>query len=597
MGCCQGAEKEPLGKHKTGENEMPGQQQRRPTVAMESPPANGHNGTGGESSKEGFLTSDFRKALEDNFPRFWNQYNVGEEIGSGLGSVTFLCEPKDESLRTSRLLCCKVVKAASGSEDTKQHWKEIVSYKALSPDDRITEMIDHFMNENWAVVVLKVMEGGPISVGEQRWPEPMVASVAKQILLLLEDLHTAGYCHLDIKPAHILTTEVVSTTDPTLPVKIRVCGFSCCTRFKPGTATLAEIPESPLFIAPEIWKIVMGVPSGTLYDERCDIWSLGVVCYLMLSGRHPFTNKCVKDCQESDYVDLYEAIYAKDESVIEFPEEYFGGISNEARHFLLDVLQIDFKSRSTAAQALNHPFIRKFNPDLTYLEGTRPGRVLFHFEPLRKDISVSRLGSYMKPRGSLNASSTQGSPSPFLTAGDDCPSPSGDAAFLEPQTSSRRRKMSWTEETPMTFVRNDSGGKLGQLHMEATPTQSSINGGDSGNRLKSPKLFMGSPVKAPLHVNPNSPHLQPPPFFPKERRFEEGGEEDEDNDSSSGSAVLPEEGFSIGEPAKAPNGTPRPSPEEREKAKRELTSSDEEDDLSKISETHQRQEQGESSQP
>eukprot|EP00755_Sulcionema_specki_P022251 Sspe_Gene.76068::Locus_47523_Transcript_1_1_Confidence_1.000_Length_1403::g.76068::m.76068 len=375
-GCCSSPESPPNEKH---ERNAPERLQREPPRPIVLP--------------EQVNQTEATRIIRTVFPKFFDDYELGEYIAEGHtgDTVVFRCVKKSSP---NTPLCCKLWNRSPSDaeqlkEDTKQPEKEINALNSLVADDGIVEMTQVFKDGSYALIVMSYMVGGPLPVGKFRWPERIVSLIMQQILLLLEGMHEAGYCHLDVKPSHILLEHPLpSNLVQADYIKVRLAGFGCCTRFRPLIPSLADIPESPLWIAPEIWKIIADAPSCSYFDERCDLWSLGVVAYAMLSGRHPFSPKPLHCDNESVQVAVFEAIFRDTDNPVKFDPEAFEGVSHEARHFLLELLQVDFTSRSTAYQALHHPFIRMHSGNLSYLVGFRPRRIMFHFSPERADVDI-----------------------------------------------------------------------------------------------------------------------------------------------------------------------------------------------------------------
>jgi len=98
------------------------------------------------------------------------------------------------------------------------------------------------------------------------------------VLLAINYMHKRNITHRDIKPENIL---LESKELDKLEVKIADFGFSCV--FDPNDG-LKTVLGSPLYMAPELIK-------AESYDEKVDIWSIGVISYMLLSGRSPFPGR------------------------------------------------------------------------------------------------------------------------------------------------------------------------------------------------------------------------------------------------------------------------------------------------------------------
>ena len=106
------------------------------------------------------------------------------------------------------------------------------------------------------------------------------------------------------------------------------------------------VPVPAYYMAPEVLE--------NCYDKACDVWSVGVIAYILLCGYPPFNG-------ESDEV-IFAAIR---KGRIRFPERAWASKSQEARSFVNSLLNLDPDRRLTAAEALSHPWIRANSAPLT----------------------------------------------------------------------------------------------------------------------------------------------------------------------------------------------------------------------------------------
>lgn len=138
-----------------------------------------------------------------------------------------------------------------------------------------------------------------------------------QVLLALNYMHSQNITHRDLKPENIL---LESKDVNKLDVKIADFGFSCFFDPKKG---LDLVLGSPLYMAPEIIEISEKISSSKLYNEKVDLWSIGVICYMLLTGRNPFPGK--------SKAEVKHLIISKD---IDYTKEYLRVLSKEAKDFL-----------------------------------------------------------------------------------------------------------------------------------------------------------------------------------------------------------------------------------------------------------------------
>merc|ERR1719235_2547374 len=143
--------------------------------------------------------------------------------------------------------------------------------------------------------------------------------------------------HRDLKPENVLLSSKVSNTD----VKISDMGLSKMSRDYPRRLPRSHsICGSDFYLAPEVIK-------QEEYGREIDIWAVGVVAYVLLSGSLPFFHTILHK--------LYRAIVERD---ISFPEKQWEHVSQGGKDFVLRLLQVRAIDRLSAEQALNHPWLR-----------------------------------------------------------------------------------------------------------------------------------------------------------------------------------------------------------------------------------------------
>lgn len=158
------------------------------------------------------------------------------------------------------------------------------------------------------------------------------AKTVTEMLSAVAFLHSRSICHRDLKLENWV---LESGKDVWSPLKLIDFGLS--THFTPGQR-LSRVVGSSYYVAPEVLK--------KSYTEACDLWSLGVIVYMLLSGAPPFYGKN----DEAIKASIVQGEYT-------FPHELFRDVSDEAMAFVSTLLSYNIEYRYTAEQALTHPWL------------------------------------------------------------------------------------------------------------------------------------------------------------------------------------------------------------------------------------------------
>ncbi|XP_074850170.1 ribosomal protein S6 kinase alpha-3 isoform X1 [Carettochelys insculpta] len=269
--------------------------------------------------------------LHRNSIQFTDGYEVKEDIGVGSYSVCKRCIHKATNMEYA-------VKIIDKSKRDPTEEIEILLRYGQHPN--IITLKDVYDDGKYVYVVTELMKGGELLdkiLRQKFFSEREASAVLLTITRTVQYLHAQGVVHRDLKPSNILYVDESGN-----PESIRICDFGFAKQLRAENGLLMTPCYTANFVAPEVLK-----RQG--YDAACDIWSLGVLLYTMLTGYTPFAN---------GPDDTPEEILARIGSgKFSLSGGYWNSVSATAKDLVSKMLHVDPHQRLTAAQVLKHPWI------------------------------------------------------------------------------------------------------------------------------------------------------------------------------------------------------------------------------------------------
>ncbi|KAL6218765.1 hypothetical protein ACLB2K_011974 [Fragaria x ananassa] len=273
-----------------------------------------------------------------------SRLEVGDEVGRGHFGYTCSAVFKKGEFKGQQVAVKVIPKAkmttAIAIEDVR---REVKILRALTGHTNLVQFYDAFEDSDNVYIVMELCEGGELldrilSRGG-KYSEDDAKTVMVQILNVVAFCHLQGVVHRDLKPENFLYT----AKDESSPLKAIDFGLSDFA--KPVwliDERLNDIVGSAYYVAPEVLH--------RSYSTEADVWSVGVIAYILLCGSRPFWART-----ESG---IFRAVLKADPS---FDEAPWPSLSLEAKDFVKCLLNKDPRKRMTAAQALSHPWMRNYN--------------------------------------------------------------------------------------------------------------------------------------------------------------------------------------------------------------------------------------------
>ncbi|XP_072526912.1 death-associated protein kinase 2 isoform X1 [Salminus brasiliensis] len=264
-------------------------------------------------------------------------YEIGEELGSGQFAIVKRCKEKSTGVEYAAKFIKKRQSRASRRGVRREEIEREVNILQQLQHPNIISLHDVYENRTDVVLILELVSGGELFdflAQKESLSEEEATEFIKQILDGVQYLHSKQITHFDLKPENIMLLD----NNVPLP-RIKLIDFGLAHKIEDG-AEFKNIFGTPEFVAPEI---VNYEPLGL----AADMWSIGVITYILLSGASPFLG----ESKQETLANISGMNY-------EFDEEFFGSTSELAKSFIRQLLTKDTRKRLTIESALNHPWIK-----------------------------------------------------------------------------------------------------------------------------------------------------------------------------------------------------------------------------------------------
>ncbi|XVF63622.1 hypothetical protein PTKIN_Ptkin09bG0101400 [Pterospermum kingtungense] len=261
-------------------------------------------------------------------------YDLDKELGRGQFGITYLCTEKE---RGQKYACKSISRLKlAADKDVEDVRREIAILQHLTGQPNIVEFKGAYEDNQNIHLVMELCSGGELFdriLAKGSYSERQAASICRQIVNVVHACHFMGVMHRDLKPENFL---LVSKEDDS-PIKATDFGLSV---FIEEGRMYKDLVGSAYYIAPEVLQ--------KKYGKEIDVWSAGVILYILLSGVPPFWGETEKE--------IFKAVL---EGNLDLKSQPWPSISDAAKDLIKKMLARDPKRRITASQALEHPWMKE----------------------------------------------------------------------------------------------------------------------------------------------------------------------------------------------------------------------------------------------
>jgi calcium-dependent protein kinase len=289
----------------------------------------------GHECHPGIINIETDLIVSKNYGDPYDYYTQLNKLGDGLYGEVYKVQNKITGQLCALKKMIKKEKEKPSIEDEMEVLNEIEMMKKMDHPN-IVKIFQFYNTKDAYYIVMEYCAGGELYyeiVNRGKFSEEETSYIMYQILSVVFYCHSNDVVHRDLKPENVLIERKEKNF-----LKIKVCDFGTAKIYEKGRVE-RRIVGSSYYIAPEVLS--------KSYDEKCDLWSCGVIMYILLSGLPPFEGDSDMEVMEKVRKGKYE---------LDIPE--FKNVSKDAKNLITSLMQLNPKDRLPAGEALKHNWFK-----------------------------------------------------------------------------------------------------------------------------------------------------------------------------------------------------------------------------------------------
>mmetsp|Transcript_53823 Transcript_53823/g.122435 ORF Transcript_53823/g.122435 Transcript_53823/m.122435 type:complete len:569 (-) Transcript_53823:235-1941(-) len=279
----------------------------------------------------GFSVADF---VPENRGRLEDLYSIDEKV---MGEGSYGTVKRCVNQATGAVRAVKTIHKNLLKERSMKQLKEEIDVMKVMDHPHILKLYESFDDRRRIYLILELCEGGELFdriVKAKRFTERTGAILVRQMLLAINYMHQNNIIHRDLKPENFL----FATHDDVEVAPLKLIDFGLSKRFTQGEA-LNTKAGTPYYVSPEVLQ--------GKYSEKCDVWSVGVILYVCLSGSPPFYGR-----------DTKAVLAAVTRANFNFEKRAWTAVSDRAKDAVSKLLSKDPNARPSASEALAFDWLK-----------------------------------------------------------------------------------------------------------------------------------------------------------------------------------------------------------------------------------------------